>query len=76
VNASEIANDVNQHIRELGARLEPAGGAAPLLFLCECGCLTGRVEPALVSLTIGEYDELDGAPLVADGHRRVLAVSR
>jgi hypothetical protein len=63
---------VNEHIRELGDRVH----ATPLVFLCECGCLTTRVDPALVSLTATAYDDLDGAPVLAVGHRRPVAAAR
>lgn len=72
MNASHIAHEVNEHIRELGDRV----GAGPLLFLCECGCLTTRVEPALVSLTAADFDGLGGAPVLAAGHGRAVALAR
>jgi hypothetical protein len=60
VDARAVAHEINERIRALATSF--GDPAAPVDFLCECGCFEWvRLPPAA-------FDELGEAALLADGH--------
>jgi hypothetical protein len=55
VERAQLARIVNAKISELADRLETRSDAAPLGFLCECGCWE------LVEISAAEYERKGGA---------------
>lgn len=60
----EFARELNRHIRAAAEQLG-AGGALPVHFVCECGCMTR------VTSTLAAYEAANGVWLDAHLHQRL-----